>query len=133
MRKSRKFLFATIAATTVLGVPGLALAQSGHAAQAAYGINGDGQKIAFTDEERMIMRRYVHPLVPSPRVTTGAARNDLAVIPGDRIPDSVALRPFPAAVYHEAPELGAYRYIRIGTRDFVVDPRNRLVIEEIER
>jgi hypothetical protein len=128
----RKFLLATAAVTIVLSVPIKAQAQSGHVAsqQTRFGIDGAGQKFAFTDEERMIMRRYIHTPTRSV-VTTGAARSETVVAPGDRIPDGVALHPFPAAVYHEAPELGLYRFIRIGPSEYVVDPRDRTIVEEI--
>src|SRR5579871_4711381 len=72
--------------------------------QAAYGINGVGQKFALTDEERIIMRRYVNE---RSSVTTGASLGEFAVAPGDQIPDGVVLHQFPAAVYREAPELGS--------------------------
>ena len=128
----RTFLLASVAATVMtLGASVPTQAQTSRQ-QAAYGLNEDGQKIGLTDEERIVMRRYVHPGVPR-GVTTGAAGGNVMVAPGDRIPDGVALHPFPAAVYHEAPELGAYRYITIGARDYAVDPRDRSVIEEIDR
>ncbi len=118
-------------AMIALGLPGLTQAQTVRQ-QAAYGINGAGQKIAFTDEERMIIRRYVHPAVPY-RITTGEVSGGVAIAPGDRVPDGVLLHPFPAAVYHEAPELAAYRYIRLGARAYAVDPRDRTIVEEINR
>jgi hypothetical protein len=126
----RKFLLTTVAVAMVLGMPAATQAQSGLVAQARYGIDGSGKKFAFTDEQRMTMRRYIYPPTRSV-TTTGSARSEMVVTPGDRIPDSVALQAFPAAVYREAPELGPYRYIRIGASAYVVDPRDRTIVEEI--
>jgi uncharacterized protein DUF1236 len=128
----RTFLVSVAAAAAVtLGASGAALAQRYDAPRSLeFGTTSAGEKFALTDEQRVILRRYVHPRVQS-GVTTGSASR-IVVAAGDRIPDSVALRPFPAPVYHEAPRLAPYRYIQVGGRAFVVDPRDRTVIEEID-
>ena len=129
----RAFLIASSAAVAaiVLGDSGLVQAQARTVVRALeYGISEDGAKFALTDEQRVILRRYLLASIQA-RATTGSA-SGTTVLPGDRVPDSVALRPFPAAVYREAPRLGAYRYIQVGPRAYVVDPRQRTVIEEFD-
>jgi hypothetical protein len=124
-------LSVAFAAAATLSASGAALAQRYDAPRSLeFGTTSAGEKFALTDEQRVILRRYVHPRI-QPGVTTGSASR-IVVAAGDRIPNSVALRPFPAPVYHEAPRLAPYRYIQVGGRAFVVDPRDRTVVEEID-
>ena len=51
---------------------------------------------------------------------------------GERLPDSVEIRSFPDEVYRESPSLREYRYIERDNRTYVVEPRERTIIEEIE-
>ena len=64
------------------------------------------------------------------QILAAAAPGD-AVTAGARIPDTIELHSFPAEVYREAPGLKPYRYIRVGARVYAVDPRDRIVVEEI--
>lgn len=71
------------------------------------------------------------PSATSPSGATGStAPMDIQV--GDRLPDSVEVEEFPSTVYREAPDLREYRYIQRDTRTFIIEPRERLVIEEID-
>jgi len=127
----RKLLLVSTTAAIALVASGLAQAQTLDTKRAAgFGTTAVGEKFALTDEQRVVMRRYVQPRTGF-GVTTGSA-SGTTVAPGDRIPDAVELRSFPAAVYREAPGLGAYRYIRVGGQAYVVDPRDRTIIEEID-
>jgi len=51
---------------------------------------------------------------------------------GERLPDSVEIRSFPDEIYRESPTLREYRYIERDNRTYVVEPRERTIIEEIE-
>jgi hypothetical protein len=127
----RLFLLASTAAAIVLSASNLAQAQVRSNPSVAAGMTETGEKFAFSDEDRVILRRYVKPTVQL-GMTTGSTALDEGVTPGETIPDSVPLRTFPAGVYHESPRLSAYRYIQIGPRAYVVDPRDRMVVEAID-
>jgi hypothetical protein len=126
----RRFLLAASIAAIALSASSLAQAQTQMKASMAAGTTASGERFAFTDEDRVILRRYVHPRVAF-GTTTGSESGD-GVTPGEVIPDSVMLHPLPGAVSRESPHLGAYRYIQVGGRAYVVDPRDRMVIEEID-
>jgi hypothetical protein len=85
------------------------------------------QRIAFSDEDRIIMLRYVRPRLGFGLTTVAEG----GVSAGARIPDAIEVRAFPRAVICESRHLRAYGYIRAGGRAYVVDPRSRVVIEEI--
>ena len=48
------------------------------------------------------------------------------------MPDSVEIEEFPETVYREAPSLREYRYLERDNRTYLIEPRERRVIEEIE-
>jgi hypothetical protein len=136
----RRFLLATTATAVVLSAQGVAQAQTSQSEKAGAqtqsaapavrnNTSTEEHRFAFSDEDRVIMRRYVRPRVQA-GVTTGSAPGTVTV--GERVPESLELRSFPAAVYRESPRLGAYRYIDLGGRAYVVDPRERIIVEEID-
>jgi hypothetical protein len=51
---------------------------------------------------------------------------------GERLPESVEIRSFPETVYRESPRLREYRYIERDNRTYVIEPRERTVIEEVD-
>jgi hypothetical protein len=51
---------------------------------------------------------------------------------GDRLPDSVEIHDMPERAYREAPALREYRYINRGSRTYVIEPRERTVIEQLD-
>jgi hypothetical protein len=63
--------------------------------------------------------------------TTGSATSTRVRV-GERLPESVEIRSFPDEVYRESPTLRDYRYIERDNRTYVVEPRERTIIEEIE-
>jgi hypothetical protein len=86
-------------------------------------------KTSFTDRDRDAIRK--HARTRSEGQTTGSAvRSEVRV--GQRLPDSVEIETFPDEVYRESPGLREYRYLRRENRTYVVDPRERLIIEEID-
>ncbi|GMP12755.1 DUF1236 domain-containing protein [Bradyrhizobium sp. TM239] len=87
----------------------------------------------FSDRDRDAIRKHAkaRPEGQSERQTTGStARTEIHV--GDRVPDSVEVEEFPSTVYRDAPDLREYRYIHRDTRTYVIEPRERRVIEEID-
>jgi len=88
------------------------------------------QKTAFSDRDREVIRK--HARVRTEPRTTGSSMTSARVRIGDRLPDSDEVRSFPEEVYRESPALREYRYIERDNRTYVVEPRQRTVIEEIE-
>lgn len=89
------------------------------------------RKVVFSDRDREVIRKHAR----SPRTeqrTTGSSATSTRVRIGDRLPDSVEIRSFPDVVYRESPTLREYRYIERDNRTYVVEPRERTIIEEIE-
>lgn len=87
----------------------------------------------FSDRDREVIRKHAKTRTEgrSERQTTGStARTEIHV--GDRVPDSVEVEEFPSTVYRDAPDLREYRYIHRDTRTYIIEPRERRVIEEID-
>lgn len=87
----------------------------------------------FSDRDREVIRKHAKTRTEgrSDRQTTGStARTEIHV--GDRVPDSVEVEEFPSTVYRDAPDLREYRYIHRDTRTYIIEPRERRVIEEID-
>jgi len=86
-------------------------------------------KVSFSDRDRDVIRK--HAKTRSEARTTGSAvRSEVRV--GERIPDSVEIEAFPDEVHRESPALREYRYLRRDNRTYVVEPRERAIIEEID-
>jgi hypothetical protein len=64
------------------------------------------------------------------RTTGSATRSEIRI--GDRLPDSVEIDAFPDTAVRDAPTLREYRYINRENRTYIIEPRERRVIEEIE-
>jgi hypothetical protein len=97
------------------------------------------RKTTFSDSDREVIRKHARssrteqrPSRTEERSTTGSATASSRVRVGDRLPDSVEIRSFPDEVYQESPTLRDYRYIERDNRTYVVEPRERTIIEEIE-
>jgi Protein of unknown function (DUF1236) len=87
-------------------------------------------KTTFTDRDREVIRKHARSSRIEQR-TTGSATSTRVRI-GERLPDSVEIRSFPDEIYWESPRLREYRYIERDNRTYVVEPRERTIIEEIE-
>jgi len=86
-------------------------------------------KVSFSDRDREVVRKHVN--TRTERQTTGSTAK-VVVRRGERLPESVEVEEFPETVYREAPALREYRYIHRDNRTYVVEPRERTVIEEID-
>ncbi|WP_407113930.1 DUF1236 domain-containing protein [Bradyrhizobium sp. LMG 9283] len=87
----------------------------------------------FSDRDREAIRKHAKTRTEGrgeARTTGSTARTEIHI--GDRIPDTVEVEEFPSTVYREAPDLREYRYIHRDTRTYVIEPRERRVIEEID-
>jgi hypothetical protein len=92
-------------------------------------------KTSFTDRDREVIRKHSRSEVRQDRRSEGrttgsAARTEIRV--GERLPDSVEFEAFPDEVYRDAPTLREYRYINRENRTYIIEPRERRVIEEID-
>jgi len=101
------------------------LPHSGHAAAAAPARS----KVSFSDRDREVIRKHARTRVES-RTTGSAVRSEIRV--GQPVPESVEIEELPDEVYRESPSLREYRYIHRENRTYVVEPRERRVIEEID-
>ncbi len=87
-------------------------------------------KVSFTDKDREVVRKHVKTRTTE-RQTTGSSAKTV-IHRGERLPETVEVEEFPDVVYREAPSLRDYRYIHRENRTYLVDPRERMVIEEID-
>ena len=87
-------------------------------------------KVSFTDNNRDVVRKHVKTRTTE-RQTTGSAAK-VVIRRGVRLPDTVEFEEFPDTVYREAPSLREYRYIHRENRTYLVDPRERTVIEDFD-
>jgi hypothetical protein len=87
-------------------------------------------RTTFSDRDREVIRKHARSSRIEQRTTGSAASTRVRV--GERLPDSVEVRSFPDEIYRESPTLREYRYIERDNRTYVVEPRERTIIEEIE-
>jgi hypothetical protein len=86
---------------------------------------------SFSDRDREVIRKHTRSdRRPEGRTTGSTARTDIRV--GQRLPESVDIEEFPETVYRDAPTLREYRYIHRENRTYMIEPRDRMVIEEID-
>ena len=90
------------------------------------------RKNSFSDNDREVIRKHARSSRTEKRGTTGSATSTTRVRVGDRLPDSVEIRSFPDEVYRASPSLREYRYIERDNRTYVIEPRERTIIEEID-
>lgn len=103
------------------------LPRGGHSTAAT----APSRKTTFSDREREVIRKHARSFRTEQR-TTGSSATSTRVRVGDRLPDSVEIRSFPDEVYRDSPALREYRYIERDNRTYVVEPRERTIIEEID-
>ena len=89
------------------------------------------RKPTFSDKDREVIRKHARSSRTEQR-TTGSSTTTTRVRVGERLPESVEIRSFPETVYRESPSLREYRYIERDNRTYVIEPRERTIIEEID-
>ena len=87
-------------------------------------------RTTFSDRDREVIRKHARSSRTEQR-TTGSATSTRVKV-GERLPDSVEIRSFPDEVYRESPSLREYRYIERDNRTYLIEPRERTIIEEID-
>jgi hypothetical protein len=95
-------------------------------------VRTEQRKATFSDRDRDVVRKHakVRQVEHERRTTGSAVRTEIRT--GERLPDSVEIDSFPEEVYRDAPTLREYRYINRDSRTYIVEPRERRVIEEID-
>jgi hypothetical protein len=93
-------------------------------------------KVSFTDKDRDAVRKHVktrpeRQATGSTAQTTGSSAR-MVIRRGERLPEAVEVEEFPETVYRDAPALREYRYLHRENRTYLVDPGERMVIEEID-
>lgn len=85
-------------------------------------------KVSLSKQDREVIRKH-----RTTRSTTGSAtRTRTTVKVGDELPESVEIHTFSDDVYREVPSVREYRYIDSDRGTYLVEPRSRRVIEEID-
>jgi hypothetical protein len=89
--------------------------------------------VSFSEKDRDVVRKHVRS-APSPRRTIGSSSSStrVEIRKGELLPDSIDIEEFPETVYTEAPSLRGLRYVQRDNRTYLIEPRERRVIEEIE-
>lgn len=93
---------------------------------ASVGTRSSSTRIALTPDRRKLIKQTLirttsRPSQPSVRLTVGA-----------EVPQSYEIREFPTEIVRESPELKEYEYVVVEENVFVVDRRDRRVIEIID-
>lgn len=99
---------------------------------AAAPVRTEQRKTSFSDNDRDVVRKYAksRPVERERRTTGSAVRTQIRT--GERVPDSVEIEAFPDEVYRDAPTLREYRYVNRDSRTYIIEPRERRIIEEID-
>jgi hypothetical protein len=87
-------------------------------------------RTTFSDRDREVIRKHARSSRTEQRTTGSATSTRVRV--GERLPESVEIRSFPDEVYRESPALREYRYIERDNRTYLIEPRERTIIEEID-
>ena len=86
----------------------------------------------LTQKQRDVIRSSVRRTKP-PTTTTGSATVvEKEITIGDRLPETVVIERFPNTVYRSVPSMRSYHYITRDRGVYVVDPRERTVIDLID-
>src|SRR5258706_6679625 len=101
------------------------LPRTGRSTAAAPGPASSSHKATFSDKDREIIRKHARSSRTEQR-TTGSSTTSTRVRIGERLPE---IRSFPETVYRESPRLRDYRYIERDNRTYVIEPRERTIIE----
>jgi hypothetical protein len=85
-------------------------------------------KLKLSDQQRNTIRSSVR----RPAATTGLAAAEKEITIGERVPETIVIERFPDTVYRSMPSMRSYQYIVRDRGIYVVDPRERTVIDLIE-
>jgi hypothetical protein len=86
-----------------------------------------GQRVQLSEQQRT----SVHQTLIKERKVNRAARINVSINVGTRVPRSVRLAPLPAAIIAIVPEYRSYRYVMIDDRICIIEPTTYEVVEVI--
>jgi hypothetical protein len=89
-------------------------------------------KLNLTQKQRDVIRSSVRRTKPPTTTTGSAAVVEKEITIGDRLPETVVIERFPNTVYRSVPSMRSYHYITRDRGVYVVDPRERTVIDLID-
>ena len=99
-------------------------------ATASAPVRAEQRKSTFNDRDREVIRKHVRAHPVERRTIGSTVRTEIRT--GERVPEGVEIEAFPETVYREAPTLREYRYINRDSHTYIVEPRERRIIEEID-
>jgi len=88
-------------------------------------------RLKLSDQQRNVIRSSVRRS-GQPATTGSSTVVEKEITVGDTVPDTVVIERFPDTVYRQVPSMRSYQYITRGNGVYVVDPRERRVIEMID-
>ena len=89
-------------------------------------------KLKLSDKQRNVIRSSVRRPGTSTTTTGSSTTVEKEITIGDTLPDTVVIERFPDTVYREVPSIRTYQYITRDRGVYVVDPRERRVIDLID-
>ena len=86
--------------------------------------------LKLTDKQRNMIRTTIKR--PTTTTTTTGSAVEKEIVIGDRLPETMVIERFPDTVYREVPAMRSYQYVVRDRGVYVVDPRERRVIDLID-
>jgi hypothetical protein len=88
-------------------------------------------RLKLSDQQRNVIRSSVRR--SSTPATTGSSTTiEKEITIGDSVPDTIVIERFPDTVYRQVPSMRSYQYIARDRGVYVIDPRERRVIDLID-
>ena len=89
-------------------------------------------KLKLSDKQRNVIRSSVRRPSTSTTTTGASTTVEREISIGDTLPETVVIERFPDTVYRDVPSIRSYQYITRDRGVYVVDPRERRVIDLID-
>ena len=87
-------------------------------------------KLKLSDQQRNVIRSSVRRSSPATTGSTTTIEKEITI--GDSLPETVVIERFPDTVYRQVPSMRSYEYVARDRGVYVVDPRERRVIDLID-
>lgn len=89
-------------------------------------------KLKLSDKQRNVIRSSVRRPGTSTTTTGSSTTIEKEITIGDTLPETVVIERFPDTVYRSVPSIRTYQYITRDRGVYVIDPRERRVIDLID-
>ena len=107
--------------------PSKSTEKQGDPAQKGAAAPASGQRVQLSEQQRT----SVHQTLVKERNVNRAAKINVSINVGTRVPRSVRLAPLPAAIIAIVPEYRSYRYVVVDDRICIIEPTTYEVVEVI--